>query len=529
MSTESLPALPQNIRPGASIRQRDISTSVYRPVSVRLPIYVQDVVLPKADGYDALTVAMAARKRVVPLLPRALDIGMFERLTLFVSNWLNENLRPLAADSDVSVEHWLAEANYPAWRKEELRLYKDDLVIETPRDSRTKSFLKDEFYPELKHPRTINPRNDRFKVFSGPIFHEIEKALFKMKWFVKFIPVADRSNYVIDQIYSPNSTYFATDYSSFESSFTAEAMNAMEMKLYRHMSALVKGGDVWYDTIHRVLTGPQQMVFRNVTVTTQATRMSGDMCTSLGNGFSNLMLMLFAGQEFGLGELYACFEGDDGIGRFSSGRLPDPVFFEHLGFTVKMETHTDIASASFCGIVCDLESRQQMTDPKQTLATFGWAQKIYANSKNSTLMALLRAKALSYAHAYPHCPLISPFVRRIIYLTRGIDHQVVLKHKATSLYDRMWYQQAFLAHKLGLPEFDPTMKTRLLCEKLYGISVEQQLKIESSMQTMEIGGFPIDLDFPSLWRRMYDEYVCPLTKDANPLFRALVRVPADQQ
>lgn len=529
MSTESLPALPQNIRPGASIHQRDISTSVYRPVSVRLPIYVQDVVLPKADGYDALTVAMAARKRVVPPLPRALDRGLLRRLALFVSNWLNENLRPLAADSDVSVEHWLSEANYPAWRKEELRLYENDLVIVHPRDSRTKSFIKDEFYPEFKHPRTINPRNDRFKVFSGPIFHEIEKVLFKTKWFVKFIPVAERSNYIIQEVYSPNSTYFATDYSSFESSFTAEAMNAMEMQLYQYMSQHVKGGDHWFNTVQRVLTGDQEMVFRNVTVRTKATRMSGDMCTSLGNGFSNLMLMLFAGQELGLGDLHACFEGDDGIGRFSSGQLPDPQFFEHLGFSVKMEVHNDIASASFCGIVCDIESRQQMTDPKQTLATFGWAQKIYANSKNSTLMALLRAKSLSYAHAYPHCPLIAPFVRRVLHLTRGIDHRVVLTHKATNMFDRMWYTQAFAAYQSGkIPEFAPTIRTRQLFERLYGVSVDQQLKIESSMSTMEIGGFPIDLEFPPVWRRTYDEYVAPISTDLNPLFRALVRVPADQ-
>ncbi len=87
--------------------------------------------------------------------------------------------------------------------------------------------------------------------------------------------------------------------------------------------------------------------------------MSGEMNTSLGNGFSNLMFMLYACEIQGI-ECDGIVEGDDGAFALSlkPGQKFDESIFAEMGLTIKLEKHTDLMSMSFCGILCAEEAMQ---------------------------------------------------------------------------------------------------------------------------------------------------------------------------
>lgn len=511
-TTEVLPPLPEKIRPGSSITSRKDVDIKYRPVSAALPLFVRGVLLPKPDLNHGPSIVAGFQKRVVNPVPKEFSTARLAKFMAFVDRWLQNNLEPLPADTDISVEGWLEDANYPAWRKEELAALDPDEVANWPAHIKAKSFIKDEFYAEFKYPRTINPRDDYFKVFSGPIVHRIEQQVFKLPYFIKKVPMEKRGAYIMDKVFAPDARYMLTDYTSFESSFLPEVMRACEMRLFKWMTHRLPCGSYWYASIERAATGVQTLVAKTVTTTTEGGRLSGDMWTSLCNGFTNLMNALFAGEELQLGELFGVFEGDDGLCRYSSGQFPNSEFFKELGFTVKMDIVDEIGKASFCGMVFEPHSCQQMTDPRPVLASFGWTSARYLGSKRSKLLGLLRSKALSLAFERPGCPVLSALAHRVIYLTRGIDCRWVAKSRNTThwLRERIEYVTTHVA-----PCETPTMATRELFAELYDIPVEQQLSLEASISMMEIGPVDVPLEFPRLWHDVWERYVVEKPPQVN--------------
>ena len=93
---------------------------------------------------------------------------------------------------------------------------------------------------------------------------------------------------------------------------------------------------------------------------------------------------------------------------------------------------------------------------------------------------LLRAKALSALHETPHCPIVTPLVKRVIKLTCGID----------PIFDSDWYTQHLLRH--GLRDSDGSIgdRTRYLVQEMYGISIDEQLRFEREIAEWEIGPLP---------------------------------------
>jgi len=514
-----MPMLPDTLRRGSSISINASSDDVYRPVSASLPLVFEGACLPKPDMNHSATIAMGAAKRIANPLPSAYNVNFIgsanSRMTgpggkqsffEFVKENLPKLLVPLDSHTDVSIESWLSEAPYTISRKEELASLDIDEVNKPLAHVKCKSFIKDEHYFEFKHARTINPRDDYFKVFSGPVFHAIEKRVFENPVFIKKIPLPDRPQYIMDNVFSSGSSYQITDYTSFESSFTAPFMKACEVQMYRYMTQHLPGGGAWCDVVERVLCGKQELRFKNAKVKTRAGRCSGDMCTSLGNGFSNWMLMLYCAYIQDLGSLHGVFEGDDGLCRFSSGRVVDSSLLSSLGFTVKMEMVNDISDASFCGLLFDEHDRQQIGDPMEFLARLGWTTAKYLGSRRSTLLALLRSKALSGLYQYPSCPIISVVCRRVIDLTRGVCTRNLLDRKGLSVWDRERLKQALLFEDLCQ---EPGQGTRELVARRYGVAVGTQLLIEEQLQSVTFGLSSIDSNWNPLWVSVWDRYVTP--------------------
>lgn len=519
VTTESMPKLPDALRKKASIKISHSLNEAHRPVSSSLPLCFNGACLPKPDLNHAPTIAMGAAKRIANPLPSCYNLGHIGRhgsvmsgpagkmsFYEFVRSELPKLLIPLEANTDISVSYWLQEAPYTLSRKEELASLDIDEVNKPFEHVKCKSFIKDEHYFEFKHARTINPRDDFFKVYSGPIFHAIEKRVFEQPVFIKKVPLPDRPQYIMDHVYSAGSAYQITDYTSFESSFTAPFMKACEIQLYRYMTQNLPGGREWCDVVEKVLTGPQELRFKNALVRTVAGRCSGDMCTSLGNGFSNWMLMLYCAYVQNLGTLHGVFEGDDGLCRFSSGRVVDSALLSSLGFTVKMEIVNSISDASFCGLLFDEHDRQQVGDPMEFLARLGWTTAKYLGSRRSTLLALLRSKALSGLYQYPSCPIISVVCRRVIDITRGISVRRLLDRKGLSVWDRERLKQAELFDDLCQPIGIGTRE--LVCRK-FGVSIDEQLLLEEQLVSVDFGLHDLVVTWNPVWVSVWERYVTP--------------------
>lgn len=468
---------------------RPVRLNMRPTVGVSLGCHVVGAACPHPDPLDPNTTIAGVRKRFAIKPPKA-NPRTVRRLREFVRAWVRKNLTPIQADADVTVENWLSHTEYPAWRKKELCVQWDGVQSiwdpdKAQRYFRCSSFMKDESYPTYKHARAINSRSDEFKCAVGPIFKLLEEQVYKHPSFIKHVPVADRPAYIMAMLHREGAKYFATDYTAFESLFVEELMDACEFELYSYMTSFLPDGNDFMRLVREVLGGENLCVFKDFRVSLRATRMSGEMCTSLGNGFSNLMFMLFTAAEAGCTEVVGVVEGDDGLFTMV-GAPPTSEDFAKLGLVIKAEVHDTISTASFCGIVFDPEDRVNVTDPSKVLANFGWTQRLHNRSRPYKLRVLLRCKALSYAYQYPGCPIIQELAHTGLRLTSEITKKQVLKTMNQKGMDSYLREKVSAAVERGnIPCQPPPWNTRLLVERLYGYTVEQQLHIEAYLRSIE--------------------------------------------
>ncbi len=364
--------------------------------------------------------------------------------------------------------------------------------------------MKDEPYVKYKHARCINSRSDRFKVVVGPFIKLIENEVYKLPEFIKHIPVHERPKYIMDMIYKEGAKYGSSDYETFEALFTARLMNAVELPLTRHMLKNVPGGPAVTKVIEKADAGNNVCQNKFFSVVVPATRMSGDMWTSLFNGVTNLIVLKYFGFK-------ACVvEGDDGLFRID-GPLPSAERFKELGLKIKLEIHQDLSTASFCGIIFDPIDMLNICDPLKVLARFGWTTNRYWRARRSTHLTLLRAKAYSYAYQYPGCPIVSALAQYGLRVTRSCDVRRILNSKNTAYWERLMLSKALVDEVLPI---NPPIKTRLLMERQFSVPVETQILIEnylnSLMVVQELAIPNLDLMVPQEWLDYNQKYYVDL-------------------
>lgn len=488
------------------------SSLEYRaPVARNLPLWLNGYCGLKPDDSDIASVIDGVKHRVAGVTP-SVSSTTVAQFGLFVERFLEKHVPTLPADTEISVEKWLSETDYPESRKDQLR--EASLRVEERTDKQNplnvKSFIKEETYWEPKAMRTINSRVDEYKTRVGPWVHAVEQLVFKLKWFIKKIPVADRAAVVIERLAKSGGVKMSTDFTAFESSFRSVIMEACEFKLFRHVTKNIPGSADFVADYEKVAMN-NKLLFDRIIAVIAAKRMSGEMSTSIANGFTNLMLILFTAFMMGIPfeQIDLFVEGDDSI---ISAPIPlTTKYFELLGFSVKMEIHNDIRRASFCGLIFS-EPGHIIRDPRPVLAKFGWAMRQYVSAGHKTLMQLLRAKALSLACELPNCPILSPFAHRVMELTRSFSVNKIISRSNQQSFDA--YSRAKLIGAVADKPWQVPPKilpaTRVLMENLYGISIDLQFQMENELSSIELG--PIDLLgadvlFPRDWMINWDEYV----------------------
>jgi len=476
------------------------------PVLRSLGCHLVGHCLPKPNHSDPRNLAAGACKRFLHDPPKP-KRGLIRGFRRFVAKWCKLNLSPLSTDTDLSVHTWLQGTGYSKERQDELlRIYEECHNILSSEHYKVKMFQKEETYTDFKYPRPINSRSDEFKTLVGPVFKAIESDLFKRPEFIKKIPIPERPQYIMDLLQREGSQYIATDYSSFESLFTCDLLHNCEMILYSHMVSGNPSLSWFMPILRQTITGVNRCGSKFLGVKVRASRMSGEMCTSLGNGFSNLMLMLYVCKL--KGSLAAgVVEGDDGLFRIE-GPLPSVQDFVDLGLEIKLETHKEVNKASFCGQVFDSEDLKIVTDPIEKVAAFGWTGVKYIKSNSKVLKALLRAKAFSTVYQYPGCPILSSMGKCYLRLTSGIDVRKFVDDPGWgSVYERDKLRSALVPIK-DLDTSIP-MQTRLLVLQKYGVSIRVQEKYEAYFDSLqEIEPIPNFFDnVPAPFANFWSTYV----------------------
>jgi hypothetical protein len=318
--------------------------------------------------------------------------------------------------------------------------------------------------------------------------------------------------------------YVATDYTSFEALFTAEIMDSVEFEMYDYMTALIPEHNQFMWLVREVLGGMNRCEFRSFVVELLATRMSGEMCTSLGNGFSNLMFMEYVCYLIG-STCIGVVEGDDGL-FYVVGAPPTAEDFALLGLVIKLEVHTTLSTASFCGLVFDPEELVNITDPAKVLATFGWTAGRYARTRSLKKKALLRCKALSLAHQYPGVPVVTALAEYGLRVTAGVDIRPVTKILKSDSQGRWEHSKLLLAPDLEqIPRKIVGPRTRVLMEEKFGLSVEMQIAIETYLNSLsvlqELDCCLFDIWLPASWRHYFVNYVFSVPRSQD------LRLPGD--
>ena len=512
------------------------------PVSRSLGCHGHGAVLPRPAD-DPVSAASGALKRI------GTDTGKMTRKTRqqfcrFVDLFCEEYIPKLDPTIDLSVESWLQATTYPEGRRSDLlRTFEEgssnmDGPFSFSARSKRKiydvnNFIKDEFYETYKHPRMINSRSDLYKVVVGPIFAQISKLVFGLKYsgkdygpLIKHVPVADRSVVLSDLLTDYAESYQITDYSSFEAHFTSEMMESCEFRLYNHCTKNLSCHKPFMKLLRDSMAKVNHIKNKWFKIMLQATRMSGEMNTSLGNGFSNMMFTLFLANRAHIKNGYSgslkswidnwqlyvrgAFEGDDGLCVFHPLCKPVTSDFTEMGLIIKLVDVNEIGLASFCGNLFDPVDLIQVTNPLKVLCGLGWSNKKYVSSKPETRAAILRCKANSYLNQYPGCPIVNALACYILRCT-GEDVGRELRYLDNSSH---WLKGKYSQAYKNLPNLgrQPTPgRTRLLVEKLYDVTVDQQLKMEEYLDSLtEIQ--PLDLsivweNIPAVWKHNWDTHV----------------------
>lgn len=398
-----------------------------------------------------------------------------------MEKWCVDNLRPLDAFEDLSIDTWLDSTNYTMSRKQQLKQVYEEHFGAITKDNcvnnkfcKCKMFMKDETYPVYKYPRLINSRHDVFKVRVGPIFKKIEAQLFALPWFIKHTPVDERPTEILRELYQRGARIVGTDYTSFEALFTKELMMSCEMVMYRFMTKNLPDKE-WIDIVEKVLTGVNVCNNKYFTAVLNATRMSGEMCTSLGNSFMNLMVFLFLAQEYGLQSVKGRVEGDDAIMSYYGPPLK-PEYFEKLGLLIKIVEYDKITEGSFCGIIADEEELINIREPFEALLDYHYTTCQYANAKTRKLRELLRSKALSLVYQYCGCPILDAAARWGLRMTKGARWKMNSK---MSVYEKEKFLQLVKKYDGKIPFKPIGPRTRELMHKKFSVTIEEQIHIEN--------------------------------------------------
>jgi len=269
-------------------------------------------------------------------------------------------------------------------------------------------------------------------------------------------------------------------------------------------------GDAWADDTVQILTGWHHCRSIGGFISVKGRRMSGDVCTSLGNGFTNLMIMKYLCYKK-KGDCVGVVEGDDGLFAVQRCTL-NAQDFENVGFQVKMAVRPKLQESSFCGMMYAIDEIENITDPREVLVKTGWTMSQQMYGKMDVAMGLLRAKGMSLAYELPGCPIARNLAMYILRITTG--YKLIWGTPKGKFDWRLqqiqpqYYLDADIMRRLTKPI---TYRARMLVAQQYSIGIRSQLMLENYLDNKVDRGplrHPvIDAIMPTIWSYNWWRYV----------------------
>jgi hypothetical protein len=442
--------------------------------------------MPVPDLNDAESQQISSIKRVAAKMP-PINATILKRLTRFTKKFLDENFsdKCFSTTEKFDFYEWIEGTPYTQTRKQEL--------IETYEKSRhrlpkkiVKAFTKDESYPEYKAHRGIYSRHDEYKCRVGPFFQKAGDILFKSKYFIKKIPVDQRPAWLM-QTFGSKPNVSCTDFTAFESTFVDQLMMSVEFQFYRYLLHYNPMKKELMDLITEGLTKENIIMFREWMFSINAKRMSGEMNTSLGNGFFNLIVTFFLLEEQGNKNYDGRFEGDDGIFWYDE-TAPTTQDYANIGARIKIETPSGLNTASFCGMIFDIDVLDNITDPIKAVMTFGYTDRKYLKAGAKLRLKLLAAKSLSMLYTYPGCPMLRELAMYGIRICN-----IPIKNISMIGLDKWKVENILIQDPDACLTKTVDVRSRILMEEKFGISISDQLGFEDYIKNKNDFG-PIEYD-----------------------------------
>jgi hypothetical protein len=324
----------------------------------------------------------------------------------------------------------------------------------------------------------------------------VEKRAFKLPFFAKGLTWDEIAKRLMSSLRA-DGIIFENDFVSFECSFSIDVKVVCELALFRFFLNNV-APEVYKEL--RQDAREIEMVYRWFKLVVKGKRVSGDLWTSLGNGFTNLMLILFTLFQNGytLQQLTVLVEGDDSVGQVFKDLPNFAQTFRELGFLAKVETRANVQDTNFCHTKVTPYGKV-MSDASRVLPRFLWAHAKYANHSTDHLRMLLRARAQSLAVKDSSTPILWALLEYALRASEGkMDWVYVYRHM--SVWEREWIADA----RSSVRPSPPSAADRLWYEYFYRVPVAVQVAVENAVRR---GDFH-DPSFLLLLKPLYFEGLC---------------------
>lgn len=462
-----------------------LGQQVKRVMAVSLGIHVHGAVSFWPDTTNGDGAILGVMKRIATEMPET-ESALFLEFESFCINFIERHLKCciIPSDADLSVEKWLEGTSYPAFRKAMLLSISQEYVGLKIKDFVVDSHCKYESYNEPKMFRGIYSRSDKFKTEFGPICAFIGKIFFNLVWFVKYLDSDQKRDRMKELFDTDLVKVFSNDFTSFEATFTKLLMQ-IECYFLLFCCQNLPNVEVIRVWLERIKLGKNFLKFKAFVCELEAKRYSGEMDTSLGNSFFNLMFVCFLLHKSGHPERFYVrdfppqIEGDDCLGAFIHPLDGDLLL--RLGAKAKLEFFDSFSEASFCGMVFTGSSNNIVRDPIPCILDFGYVHYRYLNMSNKTRLALIRAKGLSLLYMYPGCPILRSLALFALRITCDISDKFAVSRAIKgelNSYKRDMYTQ-MLSYKFSDKlSGSVDISSRLLVESKFRVPVFAQLEIE---------------------------------------------------
>jgi hypothetical protein len=278
--------------------------------------------------------------------------------------------------------------------------------------------------------------------------------------------------------------WMVTDYTSYEGTETRLLDRACFLQLVSYMVRQLPNAGWLLALVRCGVLGPHECVGRSISYTSVDARMSGDMWTSLANGFNNLMVMSFLCHEHGW-EVDGVVEGDDGIFGVD-GAMPTEKEFECLGLKIKLDIVDNLRRCGFLHMYWTSDY-DMVTDPRKRLLTLSAYSGQSRDCGIKVARALLRGRIFSLAVEFPRCPVLHDLIVRGLDLTSGVNPRYDV--------DDWWAREKFSNRGLenGLPAWvaislrrGVTAEARAMVSELWGLTVPQQAHLEGIAKCLSL-------------------------------------------